>query len=80
MKLLQQAPEGKHHFWMVYVGGMNQPKMKHATLASAAEAASNLCKMNRCRKVYILEVIGLYVPEWVDIRDKKKIAELENAG
>jgi len=77
MKLLTQAPEGKHQFWMVYVGGKDQPKRKHPTLAEAVAQATNLCRQNRNRKVYILESIGVFIPEWVDIRDKKKLAELE---
>lgn len=79
MKLVSKVPDGKHQFWMVYVGGMDQPKMKHPTLAEAVTQATNLCRKNRNRKVYILESIGVFVPEWVDIRDKAKLAALESS-
>lgn len=75
MPVVNRQPEGKHQFWMVYVGGMDQPKMKYPTLAEAVQNATHLCRKNRDRKVYVLESIGIVMPEWVDIRDKQNLAK-----
>jgi len=72
MPLVSACPEGKHQFWMVYVGGMNQPKMKFEFFADAVKSAKSLCRQNRSRKVYVLESIGVFEPEWSALRQAAK--------
>ncbi len=72
MPLVATAPEGKHQFWMVYVGGMNQPKMKFEFFADAVKSAQALCRQNRSRKVYVLESVGVFEPEWIALRQAAK--------
>lgn len=77
MKIVAEAPVEKHQFWMVYVGGMDQPKMKHPTFAEACKQAQSLCRKCRDRKVYVLESIGVYTPEWVKLRSEARKAALQ---
>jgi hypothetical protein len=79
MPLVSTAPEGKHQFWMVYVGGMDQPKMKFEFFADALKSAKHLCRKNQSRKVYVLESIGVFEPEWAALRQaarKEKLPEI----
>jgi hypothetical protein len=77
MKLISSVPEDKHQFWMVYVGGMDAPKMKHSTFVEAVTQAQHLARKNRSRKVYVLESIGVFTPEWVKLREEARKAALE---
>lgn len=77
MKLVSSVPEDKHQFWMVYVGGMDAPKMKHATFVEAVKQAQHLARKMRNRKVYVLESIGVFTPEWVKLREEARKAAKE---
>ncbi len=69
--------EGWTPFWMVYAAGKRSPKKKYHDLGEACRDADNLCSKNR-GKTFVLECIGLFVPEGEDASGKKIEKELAN--
>ncbi len=56
-----QVP-GWTQFWMINVAGAKPPRKKYHSLADAVGDADELCTKEK-RKVFILECIGIIVPE-----------------
>lgn len=61
-QLMPSQIEGYRPFWMVYIDGTRPPRKKYRVLSEAIRDADALCSSRR-RKAFILEVIGIMVPE-----------------